>query len=166
MYFKIYVSCTIERKITIGSTSLFINIVFAIKICNEWNKRIFCFKNQCTSGWYINFNRFHQREHHYYLWMFTQERRVGNVAKKPRVSLLISLVFLSFGIMNFLPQKSCIFKPRDFTLGIWKILRFHCFPDSKQEPQVKLSLISCPTKQCKTSSWKKAQRRLLMQVTF
>ena len=33
------------KKITTGSTSLFINIVFIIQICNEWNKSIFCYKN-------------------------------------------------------------------------------------------------------------------------
>ena len=33
--------------------SLLTNIVFVIQIWSEWNKRMFCFKNQCASSWHI-----------------------------------------------------------------------------------------------------------------
>ena len=41
------------------------NIVFAIQMCNEWNKTIFCFKNQWMRFWLdIDiFNMWRQREY-------------------------------------------------------------------------------------------------------
>ena len=33
--------------------SLLTNIVFVIQIWSEWNKRMFCFKNECASSWHI-----------------------------------------------------------------------------------------------------------------
>ena len=39
--------------------------VFVIQICNESNKRIFCFKNKCPSRWHIFINRWHQGENRY-----------------------------------------------------------------------------------------------------
>ena len=48
-------------------TSLFTNIAFIIDICNEWKKRIFCFNNQCASGWHIDTNGWGQREYRYIL---------------------------------------------------------------------------------------------------
>ena len=39
--------------------------VFVIQICNESNKKIFCFKNKCPSSWHIFINRWHQGENRY-----------------------------------------------------------------------------------------------------
>ena len=41
------------------------NVVFLIQICNEWNKRIFCYRNQWVSCWRINIKRWRQREYRY-----------------------------------------------------------------------------------------------------
>ena len=46
--------------------SLLTNIVFVIQIWSEWNKRMFCFKNQCASSWHI-INRWRQLEYRYWL---------------------------------------------------------------------------------------------------
>ena len=35
-----------------------------LKFCNEWNKRIVCFKNHCASSWHLNINRRRKREYH------------------------------------------------------------------------------------------------------
>ena len=37
----------------IGDITRFTNIGFVIQIFNERNKRIFCYKHQCASGWRI-----------------------------------------------------------------------------------------------------------------
>ena len=49
----------------VGTISHRADIVFLIQICNEWNKRIFCYKNQWVSCWRININRWRQREYRY-----------------------------------------------------------------------------------------------------
>ena len=55
----------IRTYLHVGTISHLADIVFLIQICNEWNKRIFCYKNQWVSCWRININRWRQREYRY-----------------------------------------------------------------------------------------------------
>ena len=54
--FKSSLRCLFCLCIVYKETSLFIAIVF-FQICNEYNKRIYLCKNQYTSGWHIDTER-------------------------------------------------------------------------------------------------------------
>lgn len=68
--------------------------------------------------------------------MLTQEKRDGNVAKKPWVSLLINALFLSFGILNFLPQNLAFLSPGSSLLASEKFLDFTVFQTVNKSPKL------------------------------
>ena len=48
-----------------GARSHYIQTKYVIQICNEWNKRIFCYKNQCPSVLRLNNNKWRHHEYRY-----------------------------------------------------------------------------------------------------